>query len=83
MFGEDANWGRVLCAIGYAEAEFDIDKVDVDFESEFGKIAVCRDGSGVEFSEEEAAKILQFKKDVDLCRRSFHWDDIFIFVIDT
>ena len=58
MFGEDANWGRVLCAIGYAEAEFDIDKVDVDFESEFGKIAVCRDGSGVEFSEEEAAKIL-------------------------
>ena len=58
MFGEDANWGRVLCAIGYAEAEFDIDKVDVDFESEFGKIAVCRDGSGVEFSEEIAAKIL-------------------------
>lgn len=58
MFGEDANWGRVLCAIGYAEAEFDIDKVDVDFESEFGKIAVCRDGSGVEFSEEIATKIL-------------------------
>ena len=58
MFGEDANWGRVLCAIGYAEAEFDIDKVDVDFESEFGKIAVCREGSGVEFSEEIAAKIL-------------------------
>lgn len=58
MFGEDANWGRVLCAIGYAEAEFDIDKVDVDFDSEFGKIAVCRDGSGVEFSEEIAAKIL-------------------------
>ena len=58
MFGEDANWGRVLCAIGYADAEFDIDKVDVDFESEFGKIAVCRDGSGVEFSEEIAAKIL-------------------------
>ena len=58
MFGEDANWGRVLCAIGYAESEFDIDKVDVDFESEFGKIAVCRDGSGVEFSEEIAAKIL-------------------------
>ncbi len=58
MFGEDANWGRVLCAIGYAEAEFDIDKVDVDFASEFGKIAVCRDGSGVEFSEEIVAKIL-------------------------
>ena len=58
MFGEDANWGRILCAIGYAEAEFDINLVDVDFESEFGTIPVCRDGAGVEFSEELAAKIL-------------------------
>lgn len=58
MFGEDANWGRVLCAIGYAEAEFDINKVDVDFESESGRIAVCRNGAGVEFSEEKAKEIL-------------------------
>ena len=58
MFGEDANWVRILCAIGYAEAEFDINLVDVDFESEFGTIPVCRDGAGVEFSEELAAKIL-------------------------
>ena len=58
MFGEDANWGRILCAIGYAEAEFDINLVDVDFESESGTIPVCRDGAGVEFSEETAAKIL-------------------------
>ncbi|MDE6723717.1 MAG: bifunctional glutamate N-acetyltransferase/amino-acid acetyltransferase ArgJ [Eubacterium sp.] len=58
IFGEDANWGRVLCAIGYADAEFDITKVDVDLKSEFGTVAVCRNGAGVEFSEEEAAKIL-------------------------
>lgn len=58
IFGEDANWGRVLCAIGYADAEFDINKVDVDLASEFGRIAVCRNGAGVDFSEEEAAKIL-------------------------
>jgi len=58
MFGSDANWGRILCAIGYAEAEFDIDKVDVDLASKAGRIAVCRNGSGVEFSEDEAKKIL-------------------------
>lgn len=58
MFGADANWGRVLCAIGYAEADFDINKVDVDLGSKVGKIAVCRSGAGVEFSEEEAKKIL-------------------------
>lgn len=58
MFGEDANWGRILCAIGYAEADFDIDKVDVDLASERGTIAVCRNGSGVEFSEETAKEIL-------------------------
>lgn len=58
MFGADANWGRVLCAIGYAEAEFDIDRVDVDLGSRAGRIAVCRNGAGVEFSEEEAKKIL-------------------------
>ena len=58
MFGEDANWGRVLCAIGYADAEFDIDKVDVDLASEKGCIAVCRSGAGVEFSEEEAKVVL-------------------------
>ena len=58
IFGEDANWGRILCAIGYADAEFDINKVGVDLKSEFGVIPVCRNGAGVEFSEEEAAKIL-------------------------
>lgn len=58
MFGADANWGRVLCAIGYAEAEFDIDKVDVDFRSKAGALPVCRNGAGIEFSEELAKEIL-------------------------
>lgn len=59
IFGEDANWGRILCAVGYADAEFDINKVDVDLKSEYGEIAVCRSGAGVEFSEEKAAEILK------------------------
>ncbi len=62
MFGEDANWGRVLCAIGYAPADFDINKVAVSLSSEKGEIAVCKDGSGVEFSEEKAAEVLSAKE---------------------
>ncbi|MGN1420425.1 MAG: bifunctional glutamate N-acetyltransferase/amino-acid acetyltransferase ArgJ [Eubacterium sp.] len=58
MFGEDANWGRVLCAIGYADAEFDINKVDVDLRSNKGTVSVCRNGAGVDFSEEKAAVVL-------------------------
>lgn len=58
MFGEDANWGRVLCAIGYADAEFDINKVEVDLKSEKGIVTVCKNGAGVEFSEEKAAEVL-------------------------
>ncbi len=58
MFGADANWGRVLCAIGYSGADVDIHKVDVAFRSAKGEIAVCRDGAGVPFSEEKAKEIL-------------------------
>ncbi|MBE6464726.1 MAG: bifunctional ornithine acetyltransferase/N-acetylglutamate synthase [Eggerthellaceae bacterium] len=58
FFGADANWGRILCAIGYCGAEVDIDKVDVDLESTKGRIAVCRDGSGVPFDEDIAKEIL-------------------------
>lgn len=58
IFGEDANWGRILCAVGYADAEFDINRVDVDLASEAGRTAVCRNGAGVPFSEDEAKKIL-------------------------
>ena len=58
MFGADANWGRVLCAIGYSGAEVDVDRVDVSFRSKKGSVSVCRNGSGVPFSEEEAKEIL-------------------------
>ncbi|MBQ7793064.1 MAG: bifunctional glutamate N-acetyltransferase/amino-acid acetyltransferase ArgJ [Clostridia bacterium] len=62
IFGEDANWGRILCAVGYAEADFDIMKVDVDIASAKGVIAVCRNGAGVPFSEEEAKTVLGEKE---------------------
>ena len=58
MFGADANWGRVLCAIGYSGADVDVQKVDVSFRSAKGEIAVCKNGSGIEFSEEKAKEIL-------------------------
>ncbi len=58
VFGEDANWGRILCAIGYADADFDINGVGVDIASAKGSVAVCRNGAGVPFSEEKAAEIL-------------------------
>ncbi|MBR2635235.1 MAG: bifunctional glutamate N-acetyltransferase/amino-acid acetyltransferase ArgJ [Clostridia bacterium] len=58
MFGADANWGRVLCAIGYSGAEVDISRVSVSFESCQGSVCVCQNGAGVPFSEEEAKKIL-------------------------
>ena len=58
MFGADANWGRVLCAIGYSGADVDVAKVSVSFESRAGKIAVCQDGAGLAFSEELAKQIL-------------------------
>ena len=58
MFGADANWGRVLCAIGYSGADVDVEKVDVAFHSPKGTIQVCKDGAGVDFSEETAKEIL-------------------------
>lgn len=58
MFGADANWGRVLCAIGYSGADVDVAKVDVSFRSAAGEILVCQNGAGVDFSEETAKKIL-------------------------
>ncbi|MBO5315267.1 MAG: bifunctional glutamate N-acetyltransferase/amino-acid acetyltransferase ArgJ [Clostridia bacterium] len=58
MFGADANWGRVLCAIGYSGAPVDVNKVSVSFKSKKGEIPVCQNGAGVEFSEEFAKEIL-------------------------
>ncbi len=58
MFGEDANWGRVLCAIGYSGAQVNPEKIDVSFETEKGRIDVCKGGFGVAFSEEKASEVL-------------------------
>ncbi len=58
LFAADANWGRILCAIGYTDAEFDINSVSVELASSKGKLTVCVDGAGIDFSEETAAKIL-------------------------
>ena len=58
IFGSDANWGRVLCAMGYSGAEFDPEKVDVTFHSEAGSITVARDGRGLPFDEDLAKQIL-------------------------
>ena len=58
MFGADANWGRVLCAIGYSGADVDVNRVDVSFKSKAGEILVCKNGAGVAFSEEKAKEIL-------------------------
>lgn len=69
MFGSDANWGRILCAIGYAPVDFDISKVSVWLSSAKGKIKVCENGAGVEFSEEKAKEILlldEINIDIDL-----------------
>ena len=63
MFGADANWGRILCAIGYSGVAVDVDKIDVSFESAKGVLPVCKDGAGIEFSEEKAKEIL-LEKDI-------------------
>ena len=58
MFGADANWGRVLCAIGYSGMDVDISKVKVTFKSEGGEVLVCENGAGVGFDEDEAKEVL-------------------------
>ncbi|MBQ3151022.1 MAG: bifunctional ornithine acetyltransferase/N-acetylglutamate synthase [Clostridia bacterium] len=58
MFGADANWGRVLCAIGYSGASVDVDKIDITFKSASGEIMVCQNGAGVDFSEKTAKEVL-------------------------
>ena len=77
MFGADANWGRVLCAIGYSGAPVDVQKIDVRFRSAAGEILVCRGGAGVDFSEEQAKEILSQPEvtiDVQLNSGSFEAD---------
>ena len=65
MFGADANWGRVLCAIGYSGADVDVHKVDVAFSSPAGTVAVCKDGAGLAFSEEKAKQVL-LEKEIEI-----------------
>lgn len=65
MFGADANWGRVLCAIGYSGADVDVSKVGVSFRSHKGEIEVCRNGAGIDFSE-ESAKIILSENEIEI-----------------
>ena len=65
MFGADANWGRVLCAIGYSGAAVAVDKIDVAFQSKAGTIPVCKNGAGLDFSEEKAKEIL-LEKEIEI-----------------
>ncbi len=65
MFGADANWGRVLCAIGYSGAQVDIQKIDVSFQSGAGCVEVCKNGEGVAFSEELAKRVL-LEKEIEI-----------------
>ncbi len=62
IFGHDANWGRILCAMGYSGVTFDPEKVDLYFQSAAGKIQIIRDGVAVDYSEEEATRILSEKE---------------------
>jgi glutamate N-acetyltransferase/amino-acid N-acetyltransferase len=65
MFGSDANWGRVLCALVYAGVPIDVTKVGVSFRSKAGTVEVCRDGAGIPFSEEDAKRIL-LEKEIEI-----------------
>ena len=65
MFGADANWGRVLCAIGYSGADVDVSKIGVAFQSAAGKVTVCENGAGIDFSEELAKQVL-LEKEIEI-----------------
>jgi len=65
MFGADANWGRVLCAIGYSGADVDVSKIGVAFRSNKGTVTVCENGAGIPFSEEEAKEVL-LQKEIEI-----------------
>ena len=59
VFGSDANWGRIMCALGYTGEDIDIDKIDIVFESMKGYVEVCKNGNGIDFNEEKAKKVLE------------------------
>lgn len=75
MFGADANWGRILCAIGYTEGEFKVDDIEVSISSCKGSVKVCENGAGIPFSEEKAKEILlesEITLDVNMNQGSFN-----------
>ncbi|HIW93427.1 MAG TPA: bifunctional glutamate N-acetyltransferase/amino-acid acetyltransferase ArgJ [Candidatus Flavonifractor merdipullorum] len=75
MFGADANWGRVLCAMGYSKAPFRPEYVDVKFISAVGEVLVCKDGMGLNFDEESAKSILtQDEVTIDVCLHEGEWE---------
>lgn len=65
MFGADANWGRILCAIGYSGADVDVTKVDVKFVSAGGELPVCQNGAGIDFSE-DLAKVVLSESEIEI-----------------
>ncbi|MGN1409771.1 MAG: bifunctional ornithine acetyltransferase/N-acetylglutamate synthase, partial [Eubacteriales bacterium] len=67
MYGSDANWGRVICALGYSGADIDTSKIDISFESSAGVIDVCKNGGGYPFDEDTAKKILSEDKIRIIC----------------
>ena len=67
IYGHDANWGRILCAMGYSGAEFDPDKVDLYFESEAGRLMIAKAGVQTDYSEEKASEILSKDHDIATC----------------
>lgn len=75
MFGADANWGRILCAIGYTEGDFKVDEIEVSLSSCKGSVKVCEHGAGIPFSEEKAKEILlesEITLDVNMNQGSFN-----------
>lgn len=67
VYGHDANWGRILCAMGYSGAEFDPEKVDIYFESKAGKLQIVKDGRATDYSEEKATEILSEEHVIAIC----------------
>ena len=67
IYGHDANWGRILCAMGYSGAEFDPELVDIYFESACGRLQIVKDGRADDYSEEEATKILSKEHVIAIC----------------
>jgi len=67
IFGHDANWGRILCALGYAGVDFDPDKVDIFFESKAGRLKIVENGVSTGYSEERATEILSQEYVTALC----------------